>query len=275
MMTRIGGVKVQGIFDGIGKECAREVLTKPGQLDAWDCHGELLDVEGNLEFALGGFLVLAGDHKIIIDTGVGTINNNKYSGGHFLESLRGNGIAPEEITDVLFTHLHFDHVGWATQKGEVVFGNATYHVHSADWQYFVQSTEASPGAIRKLQPLENHLETFDEDREIVPGLLSRHVAGHTPGSTIFTICSGSDRAVLLGDVVHSVVELTEPGWEAVFDVDPVGAKAVRSAISDELAESGCLAAAAHFPGFRFGQIVTREGIRQWKFNNNGKDAEWT
>ncbi|NNN12661.1 MAG: MBL fold metallo-hydrolase [Acidimicrobiaceae bacterium] len=265
-MTTIGKISVLGIFDGTGKEPAREVLSKPGQLDPWECHSDLLDPQGNLEFALGGFLVLAGDRKILIDTGVGTISNDKYEGGLFLENLRGQGIAPEEITDVVFTHLHFDHVGWATQKGKVVFDNATYRVHSADWKYFVESPEANPGAIRKLQPLTDHLETFDEDRELVPGLSSRHVAGHTPGSTIFTVSSGSDRAIFLGDVVHSVVELTEEGWEAVFDVDPVGAKAVRSMISDELAASGELAAAAHFPQFQLGRIVTSDGLRKWKLN---------
>ncbi len=265
-MTTIGEINVVGIFDGTGKEPAREVLTKPGQLDPWECHTDLLDPQGNLEFALGGFLVLAGDRKILIDTGVGTISNDKYQGGHFLKSLRNQGIEPGEITDVVFTHLHFDHVGWATQKGEVVFGNATYRVHRADWNYFVESTEASPGAVRKLLPLAEHLETFDEDRELVPGLLTRHVAGHTPGSTIFTVTSGSDKAIFLGDVVHSVVELTEEGWEAVFDLDPVVAKAVRSMISDELASSGDRAAAAHFSGFQLGRIVTSEGLRKWKFN---------
>ncbi len=265
-MTTIGKINVRGIFDGTGKEPAREVLTKPGQIDAWECHSDLLDPEGNLEFALGGFLLIVGDRKILIDTGVGTISNDKYVGGRFLQSLRDQGVEPAEITDVLFTHLHFDHVGWATQKGNVVFDNATYRVHRADWNYFVESPEASPGAIRKLQPLTQHLEIFDEDRELVPGLSSRHVPGHTPGSTIFTISSGSDRALFLGDVVHSVVELTEEGWEAVFDLDPVGAKAVRSMISDELVTSGDLAAAAHFPQFQFGRIVTSEGLRNWKFD---------
>jgi glyoxylase-like metal-dependent hydrolase (beta-lactamase superfamily II) len=199
MMTTIGKINVLGIFDGTGKEPAREVLTKPGQLDPWECHSDLLDPQGNLEFAPGGFLVLAGDHKILIDTGVGTISNDKYEGGRFLESLRDQGIEPGEITDVVFTHLHFDHVGWATQKGDVVFDNATYRVHSADWKYFVESPEASPGAIRKLQPLTEHLETFDEDRELVPGLSSRHVAGHTPGSICLKVSLSDGEILFTGD----------------------------------------------------------------------------
>ena len=266
MITRVGDISVVGIFDGIGKEVAREVLKNPEKPDAWECHGELLDPQGNLEFTLGGYLLLAGDRKVLIDTGVGTIRNDKYEGGLFLESLRQQGVEASDITDVLFTHLHFDHVGWATQKGQIVFENATYRVHSADWQYFVESPEAVPGAVRKLQPLIEHLETFDEDRELLPGISSRHLPGHTPGSAIFTISSRSERAVFLGDVVHSIVELTEEGWEAVFDLDPPKAKAVRSNISDELANSGELAAAAHFPQFQLGRIVSSDGLRRWLSN---------
>ena len=53
---------------------------------------------------------------MLVDTGVGTIDNDKYPGGGFLKRLRRLCAKPEEVTDLVFTHLHFDHVGWATQK---------------------------------------------------------------------------------------------------------------------------------------------------------------
>ncbi|HZZ50165.1 MAG TPA: MBL fold metallo-hydrolase [Pseudonocardia sp.] len=258
---RIGAIEILPIFDGVGRENAAEVLTRPGVPDAWSCHTEQLDDHGVLHLDLGGFLVRTGDRVVLVDAGVGTIDNGRYAGGKFLRSLAEQQVSPEDVTDVVFTHLHFDHVGWATSKGQVVFPNATYRVHAADWSHFVEAPDAQPGAVRKLTPLHNQLETFDRDQVLAPGLSARHTPGHTPGSTVFIVADGDQRALLLGDVVHSVVELHERDWEAVFDVDPVAARAVRNAIADEVADSADVVVGAHFPGLRFGRVVTALGNR--------------
>jgi glyoxylase-like metal-dependent hydrolase (beta-lactamase superfamily II) len=258
---KVGAIEILPVLDGVGKEPAAEVLTRPGVPDAWSCHADLLDEHGVLHLDLGAFLVRTGDRTVLVDAGVGTIDNGKYAGGGFLDSLRGLGVTPDEVTDVVFTHLHFDHVGWATKKGEVVFPNATYRVHAADWAHFVESADAEPGAVRKLSPLASRLETFTADGALAPGFSARHTPGHTPGSTVYVVADGDERALLLGDVVHSVVELHERDWEAVFDVDPVAASAVRNAIADEVADSTDLVVGAHFPGLRFGRVVTAFGNR--------------
>lgn len=258
---RVGAIEILPVWDGVGRERAAEVLTRPGVPDAWACHAEQLDEHGLLHFDLGGFLVRTGDRVVLVDAGVGTIDNGRYAGGRFLDSLRGHGVAPADVTDVVFTHLHFDHVGWATQKGEVVFPNATYRVHAADWAHFVEAADAQPGAVRKLSPLAGRLEAFTADGPLAPGLSARHTPGHTPGSTIYIVSSGEQRALLLGDVVHSVVEMGERDWEAVFDLDPAAARAVRNAIADEVADTTDLVVGAHFPGLRFGRVVTVRGDR--------------
>jgi glyoxylase-like metal-dependent hydrolase (beta-lactamase superfamily II) len=262
---KVGALSVEPVYDGTGLEPARESLTRPGIADPWRCHDHLLDEHGNLKLTVGGFLVLTGDRIVLIDAGVGTINNDKYRGGQFLESLRVLDVEAEDITDVVFTHLHFDHVGWATRKGEVVFPRATYRVHAADWAHFVEAADAEPGAVRKLSPLADQLETFDADTTIAPGLDTQHVPGHTPGSTIFVLSSEGQRALLLGDVAHSTVELTDPTWEAVFDVDRAAAQQVRAQLIDELTDRPDIIAAAHFPDLRFGRLITLNGERQFLF----------
>jgi glyoxylase-like metal-dependent hydrolase (beta-lactamase superfamily II) len=261
---KVGAIEILPVHDGTGREKAAEVLTRPGVPDAWSCHSEKLDEQGTLHLELGGFLVRSGDRTVLVDAGVGTIDNGQYSGGGFLTSLQGLGVGPADVTDVVFTHLHFDHVGWATKKGEIVFPNATYRVHAADWAHFVEAADAEPGAVRKLSPLASRLETFTEDGALAPGLSARHTPGHTPGSTVYVVADGDERALLLGDVVHSVVELAERDWEAVFDVDPVAASAVRNAIADEVADSADLVVGAHFPGLRFGRVVTTSGSRTFQ-----------
>lgn len=263
---RIGALEVLPVFDGYGHEAAREVLAKPGAAgDPWACHADQLDGDGNLEFTLGGFLLRTGDRTVLVDAGAGMIRTARYQGGRLLDSLRSLGVAPADVTDVVFTHLHFDHVGWATRKGEIVFPNATYRVHQADWDHFVDAPDAHPGAVRKLGPVAGRLAPFTSDTTLAPGLDTRHTPGHTPGSTVFVISSEGERALLIGDVAHSIVELTEPGWEAVFDVDPAAAKAARAALAGELTGSGDLIAAAHFPGLRFGRLITVNGQRRWTF----------
>lgn len=118
---KIGGIEILPVHDGVGREKADEVLTRPGVLDAWSCHSEHVSFDGMLHLDLGGFLVRTGERTVVVDAGVGTIDNGNYAGGRFLESLRSYGVGPEDVTDVVFTHLHFDHVGWATRKGEIVF----------------------------------------------------------------------------------------------------------------------------------------------------------
>ncbi|GAA4889458.1 MBL fold metallo-hydrolase [Actinomycetospora straminea] len=259
---RVGDLEIVPVIDGTGRERAREVLTAPGG-DRWACHPEHLDAHGDLELTLGGFLLRTGDRLVLVDTGVGRIHNDQYAGGGFLDALAALGVTTDQVTDVVFTHLHFDHVGWATSKGEVVFDRATCRVHEADWAHFVEAADADPGAVRKLAPLRERLATFDAEHTVAPGLDARPTPGHTPGSTSYVVSSRGERALLIGDVAHSVVELEEPDWQAVFDVDPVAAQAVRHRLADEVAATGDLVAAAHFPGLAFGRIVTVGGRRRF------------
>ena len=186
---RIGEIEVLPVFDGLGYEVARDVLLRPDDAgtDPWAAHEARLDPHGRLEFTLGGFLVRTGDRVIVVDAGAGTIDTGQYRGGQFLASLREHGVAPDDVTDVIFTHLHFDHVGWATAKGEVVFRHATYRVHEADWAYFVDSPGALPGAVRKLSPVKPQLETFSSECTLAPGVDARPAPG-TPPARQSTSC---------------------------------------------------------------------------------------
>jgi glyoxylase-like metal-dependent hydrolase (beta-lactamase superfamily II) len=87
--------------------------------------------------------------------------------------------------------------------------------------------------------------------------------GHTPGSTILVVSSGTDRAMLLGDVVHCPVQLIEDEWGGLGDVDPELARRTRVALARELEGSDIPVAAAHFPGMQFGRLLTGSGKRSW------------
>jgi glyoxylase-like metal-dependent hydrolase (beta-lactamase superfamily II) len=263
--VHIGDIKIQPVFDGSTWELASDMLARPGVADPWSCHPGVVDQHGRLNFEVGGFLIRTGERVILVDTGLGTIDKGHHRGGRFLKSLASHGVDPADVTDVLFTHLHYDHVGWATQQGRVVFPRATYRVHAADWAHFVESPQSLKGAIRKLSPLRKQLEPFDADGPLAPGVDVQHTPGHTPGSSVYIVSSGDQRALLLGDTVHTVAELAERDWIGLVDIDPDEASKSRNAIADEVADTTDLVAAAHFTGLRFGRVITAQGRRAFHF----------
>ncbi|WP_235747493.1 MBL fold metallo-hydrolase [Nocardia coffeae] len=259
---RIGEIDLLPIVDGVAHEPLSEVVAHDVGAD-WCCPGHPVDADGRIELGLGGYLVRTGDRIVLVDAGMGQVDKPSVQAGGLLGGLRAAGVEPTDVTDVLFTHLHWDHVGWSTQQGEVIFTRATHRVHAADWEYFVSGPLAVPGAVRKLSPLQERIEPFDTETELVPGIVARPAPGHTPGSTIFVVAGGGERALLLGDVVHAIGELTDPQWHGLYDLDPVGAREVRDRLADEALDSAALVAAGHFPGLGLGRLVTAAGGRRF------------
>jgi glyoxylase-like metal-dependent hydrolase (beta-lactamase superfamily II) len=256
---RVGELEVLPVLDGVARfPISDPFLNMPAE--AWLPHKQFLTSDDEVELALGGFLVRSADRVVVIDCGVGRIDNGPFKGGAFLGNLESYGVSPDDVTDVIFTHLHFDHVGWATQQGTVVFPNATYRCDERDWAYFVGP---DAGATRKLSPLTDRMEFWDRSGPVLPGLEAMVAPGHTPGSTIIVLSSGTNRAMLLGDVVHCPVELVDDEWAGIGDVDPELALRTRVALARELEGADMPAAAAHFPNLQFGKLLLANGKRQW------------
>lgn len=261
---KVGRLEILPVYDGVATVPANEVLRFGGDTpDPLAAHAQFLGPNKELEMAMGGFLVRIGDRVVLIDCGLGPINRPPFVGGAFMDSLAAHGVTAEDVTDILFTHLHFDHVGWATQKGKIVFPNATPRCHRADWAHFVEGED--PKAAEKLRPLVDRMEFWEKDSTIFPGLDVQGAPGHTPGSTIMVLTDGNEKAMLLGDVVHCPIELVEDDWEAVFDVDAALAKRTREALARELEGKDIPVAAAHFPGLQFGRLLQGSPQRGWLY----------
>jgi glyoxylase-like metal-dependent hydrolase (beta-lactamase superfamily II) len=274
---KLGSITIDPVRDGVAVIPPSMAYTDKDE-GAWAPHRQFLDADGNLSMALGGFLVRdsSSDRVVLVDAGVGNITRGPFIGGELLASLAALGVQPEDVTDVVFTHLHFDHVGWATQQGEIVFTNATYRCDERDWTHFVgpvgpgaspgDSHRPDEGATRKLEPIAGRLETWSGGGSLLPGIDLMDGAGHTPGSTIVVLSSGTERAMLLGDVVHCPVELLDDEWNGMADVDPELARRTRLALARELEGDDVPVAAAHFEGLRFGRLLAGEGSRSWRFD---------
>src|SRR5450631_3949360 len=153
----VGDLEVIPIFDGVSSEDPTEfyrlshgeVDQKGFRRDDWAPYADLLSSAGLLDHAYGGYIVRTAEHVVLIDTGVGPGQIGPFGpskrvirGGALLESLGLLGIDPAEITDVVCTHLHPDHYGWAVESDGDVFPNSVFRCHALDWDHFV----VQPGA---------------------------------------------------------------------------------------------------------------------------------
>ncbi len=271
---QIGEYEILPVLDGAMRIPPTQAYRGTSEAD-WAPHRGLLDTDGLLTLALGGFLVRGGaaGRLVLMDAGLG--HHELFGGrpgGKLLESLASYGVAPQDVTDVLFSHLHFDHVGWASDAGKPVFPNAVYRCDRRDWDFWLESPpEAFTGAAARMAPLQRELlepvrERFafwSEDGPLLPGLNVLHTPGHTPGSATMVVSSGSERALLLGDAVHCPIELIDSEWSGLGDVDPELARRTRIALAREIEGTEVPVSAAHFPGLQFGRLLAAEGRRRW------------
>jgi len=270
---QVGAIGIEPVSDGYVLAPAVAMFNKTAE--DWEPHRQFLDDAGNFQIEMGGFLVRTGDRIVLVDTGIGPLGESAHT-GMFMESLTARGVTPDEVTDVLLTHLHFDHLGWASDGRRPLFPRATYRCHEADWDFFMGDDpyDESLGlaflggrCARDLLPaVADRVETWGGEETLFPGVDVRDAPGHTPGSTIITLSSGTDRALLLGDAVHCPAELLTDDWKMVGDVDKALAARTREALAREIEGSDIPVAASHFPEMRFGRVLPGTGVRRWVFD---------
>jgi glyoxylase-like metal-dependent hydrolase (beta-lactamase superfamily II) len=195
--------------------------------------------------------------------------------GSFGTNIAALGFTPEDFTDVLISHLHFDHIGWVSKDGRPYFPNAVVRCEHHDAEYFLapdhddrfyQVMWNALSTSERMAPVLDQFETWHEDVTIAPGVECRFAPGHTPGSSIFAITSGTQQALILGDSVHCPHELVDPDFAMPIDVDAEMGDRSRQMIRDAACHDGTLVSAPHFFGLRFGRLVAGDRPRQYHFS---------
>jgi glyoxylase-like metal-dependent hydrolase (beta-lactamase superfamily II) len=220
------------------------------------------------------FLIRADGKTVLIDTGWGpdfAPPGAPSTPASLLVELASQGVGPDDVDLVVFTHLHADHVGWNLERdGDVVrprFQNARYLVPETDWAYFSTREENHPNIRQNALPLASLgiMDLFQPEKVILPSLRSYPTPGHSPGHTSFVLESGGERCVVLGDLVHHPVIVGEPDWVHRFDWDPAMAVATRKRELERLADEGTLVIPGHFPAPGFGHVRRAGGRFTWEF----------
>ena len=252
---RIGDITVHPLIDGV-MPMPSTVLYPDVPTSVWEDAGAL-DENGMLPVQFGGFLAVDGDgRRVLFDLGGGHAPELMPGAplppdyGHLPSALEQLGYTPDDITDVVFTHLHIDHVGWASVDGRPYFPRAKHHVHAAEWAMFgEQATDELIHA--KVAPLADLLTIWDgPDAEPFPWLHLQRAAGHTSGSCVAVISSQGEQLALVGDLLHHPAAIEHPEWRCGFDTDPEAGIAQRTHWVERLRAAGAPLVGPHFPGLR-------------------------
>lgn len=193
--------------------------------------------ENNLcTWAMRCLLIEKDDKRILIDTGMGNKQNEKFFSHYhphgntsLLGSLKAKGFSPEDITDVVLTHLHFDHCGGAVSKDAdgnlyTTFPNATYWSDKEHWNWAINPNAREKASFLKenILPLQEagQLEFVNEYTKIIPELSFALANGHTEGMLIPHIQFGEETIVFMADLLPSPTHIPL-AWVMGYDVRPL------------------------------------------------------
>ncbi|MFG2128172.1 MBL fold metallo-hydrolase [Streptomyces sp. NPDC048751] len=220
--------------------------------------------------ALQTWVIRSAGRTVLVDTGVG--NGRERPGNPLFHQRQGDfpgrlaqaGVRPQDVDLVVNTHIHADHVGWNTHAVEgdeawqPTFPNARYLLPAADDTHFGPAGGYG-GGVRpddrltyedSVAPVHRAGQAvlWDGEYRIDDHLTLEAAPGHTPGSAVLRLSSRGERAVFVGDLLHSPVQVLHPDCSSCFCLDPRQAATSRRRVLERAADEGELVIPAHFGG---------------------------
>jgi glyoxylase-like metal-dependent hydrolase (beta-lactamase superfamily II) len=272
----LGDFEITALSDGtIDLDVARLLAEPAPKTDAALSKGF---VKGPVETSVNAYLVNTGTKLVLVDAGAGTLFGPTL--GKLLASLQAAGYKPEQVDDILITHMHPDHVGGLSANGQRVFPNATLHADKRDSDFWLSQAnlDQAPasskgffqGAMASVNPYvaAGKYQPFEADGEPVPGIRTLASIGHTAGHTSYVVESKGQQLLVIGDLIHvASVQFADPGVTISFDSDAKAAAASRDKVFKLAARDGALVGAAHlqFPGL--GHLRAAGKAWQWVPSN--------
>ena len=210
-----------------------------------------------LETSVNAYLVNTGAKLVLVDTGTAGLFGP--TAGRVLANLQASGYKPEQVDEIVITHMHGDHVGGASSTA---FPNATLRIDKRDSDFWLapeQVTKGGDGAKAVAALVKGFADTgrfkpFDGSKdgvEIVPGVKAFPAYGHTPGHSNYVAESKGQKMMFWGDLMHvAAVQFPDPTVTVQFDSDPKTARPAREAAYAAAAKDGYYVAVTHvsFPG---------------------------
>jgi glyoxylase-like metal-dependent hydrolase (beta-lactamase superfamily II) len=238
------------------------------------------DAKNRIPLGMRCLLIEHPDALILIDTGAGDKESEKFYGIYGIENspigqtgptqlesaLSEAGFSPENVTMVINSHLHFDHAGGNTRRGDgggavPSFPKARYVVRRGEWDWAHMTNERTSASYfaHNYEPLQasGQLELVDADVELLAGISLRRTPGHTPHHQGILIESGNERMFYLADVCPTTSHVPLP-WIMGYDVEPLVTLESKKRLWAEAVTDGWTVVFEHDSVNAFGRIV-RDG----------------
>lgn len=239
------GERDMGVFAGADPETLRRLVSS-----------------GKAATAVMAFAVRNKGKLFLIDAGLGNPSGERAS--RLMAGLERAGLQAGDVSAVLVTHMHGDHIGGLLRDGKKAFPNAVVLLSRPERDFWLdeKSIAAFPArkanfeqAARVLAIYGDATDTFAFGDEAVPGLMALDGSGHTPGQAVFLLESAGARLLFMADLVHAAaVQFPRPDLNASYDMDPARAAATRALFLDRAATENLPVAGAHLPFPAVGRV---------------------
>jgi glyoxylase-like metal-dependent hydrolase (beta-lactamase superfamily II) len=219
-------------------------------------------------------LVIEGHGKtILVDTGCGVGYGDKLSKIYAFESnppiadsLQTLGLAPDDITDVIVTHLHFDHGGGVAHPDgdgwRLTFPQANHHVQRLQWEHALSPNPRDRASFfrERIEIMETHdaLVLHDTEWSLAPGIDIHPFHGHTPGQQLPKLSGDGKVLFYCGDLVPTAAHLPTP-YIMAYDLQPVISMVEKSLILKEAAAESWILVFEHDPSVEACHVVESNG----------------
>lgn len=211
-------------------------------------------------------LVDTGEHRILVDCGSGgELGGYEAELGFLLEGLESIGTQPEQITHVILSHGHFDHIAaMADNNGTPTFANASYVMARDEWNYWVTETDDSSLMHRKLTGIKPQLHLVKPDADILDGVRVLHTPGHTYDHLSVEFESNGEVLLCPIDTMDHPLQGQHSTWGANWDVDKEKAAESRERILKRAVKKNALVHGFHFPFPGLGKFRFDGAVWQWQ-----------
>ena len=262
----VGSIECTVLLDGtsiLGKQGMARRFPHVAEADIRNAY---LSLGKNLDTADDYFNILLlkiGEEVVLVDSGEG--GNPK--GGQVVESMAHAGIAPEDVTLIVITHAHGDHIlGLLSNDNKSVFPNAKYVITRPEMEYWRKNLDS---AVSEQTDIVNMIESqgvrlIEMNEQILPGLTAVPLPGHTPGHIAVQVKSGTEKLQHMADLLISPIQFEHPEWSPVFDRDTGTSVPTRLETLQRAADEGLLCLFYHMPFPGLGFVKRTEDSFAWQ-----------
>lgn len=187
-------------------------------------------------------LINTGTELVLFDTGMGA-GAREAGQGKLISALEASGYKADDVSLVVLSHFHPDHIGGLMEDGKPAFANARYAAGQKEYDFWTDPARLETPAKgvaqlvdKNVKPLTEKITLIDDGKDVLSGIQAVGAYGHTPGHLAFRVESGGKSLMLISDTAnHSVITLQRPDWHVSFDIDKEMAAETRKRMFDMIA----------------------------------------